>query len=327
MKHTFLRTFALFAFVSLPAYAETELTLNKSFIEHFKNRVTVTTEFLIDHAKDKPNTASNDGDLHIAGRPSDEIGLITVAEIQNARDVMDAVKFVQDNTNTGDTVHMSGVWRVWFEHSGGSNQVQGRELKKAKGTNPDHVFEIHPVTRVGEFNLLNTLRPVPGYAKPDNAADRLRMVEGMQASLQINDEDETVTIRTSGNKPNYIHFIIKKLPGKHGFQRVDGTWTQPSDGMFLFAKIYDLEEEKRVHKRRVAFVKGSEPFKQAASLADNHCLDILGITRVNLELIAWRVRNAKKRPEVLNWNLPYELVAVGVAGDSFRCAESEDEDE
>jgi hypothetical protein len=151
------------------------------------------------------------------------------------------------------------------------------------------------------------------------------MVEGMTASLQVSEEDETVTIRTSGNKPNYIHFIIKKLPGNHGFQRVDGTWTQPSDGMFMFAKIYDLDEEMRVHKRRVGFVKGSEPFKKAATLEDNHCLDILGITRVNLELISWRARNAKKRPEVLNWNLPYELVAVGVKGESRHCAPTEDE--
>jgi hypothetical protein len=325
MKHAFLRTFAVLAFISLPAYAETELTLNKSFVEHYKNRVTITTDFLIDAAKDKPNTGSNDGDLHVAGRPSDEVGLITVAEIQNAKDVMDAVKLVQDNTNTGNPVRMTGVWRVWFEHSGGSDQVQGHELKKAKGTNPDHVFEIHPLTRVGDFDLLSTLTPIPGYTKPDNTADRLRMVEGMQARLQINDEDETVTIRTSGNKPNYIHFIIKKLPGDHGYQRVDHTWTQPSDGMFLFAKLYDLDEEKRVHKRRVAFVKGSEPFKKAETLEDNRCLDVLGITRVNLELIAWRVRNAKKRPEVLNWSLPYELVAVGVKGDSWHCAESEDE--
>jgi hypothetical protein len=323
MNRVFLRSLALLAFASIAAHAETELTLNKSFIDHYKNRVTVTTDFIIDAAKDKPNTAANDGDLHIAGRPSDEIGLIAVAEIQNAKDVPGAVQFVQDNK--GEAVQITGVWRVWFEHSGGSDQVQGHELKKAKGTNPDHVFEIHPVTRIAEINLLSTLRPIPGYTKPDNTIDRLRMVESMPASLKMNEEDETVTIRTSGNKPNYIHFIVKKLPGNHGYQRVDGTWTQPSDGMFMFAKIYDLDEEMRVHKRRVAFVKGSEPYKKAQTLEDNRCLDVLGITRVNLELISWRARNAKKRPEVLNWNLPYELVAVGVKGDSWHCADSEDE--
>ena len=54
-------------------------------------------------------------------------------------------------------------------------------------------------------------------------------------------------------------------------------------------------------------------------------MNLLGITGVNLELIAWRASNAKKRPEVLGWNLPYELVAVGVQGGSFHCAQTEDE--
>jgi len=316
---------ALLLLVAVPARAETELTLNRSFIERVKNRVTISTDFIIDAAKDKPNTAANDGDLHVAGRPGDEIGLVGVAEIQNAKDATAAVKFVQDKAGSSDPVHITGVWRIWFEHSGSSHHVQGNELKKSKGTNPDHVFEIHPVTRIEDMNLLDTLRPIPGYTKPDSTGSRMEMLENMKATLRIDDEDDTVTILSGGNKPNYVHFIMKLLPGDHGFQRADKTWTQPSDGKFVFAKIYDLDEETLVHKRRIAFVKGSEPFKKVDDLKPNQCLDILGISRINMELISWRVKNAKKRPEVLTWNLPYELVAVGVKGDSFHCAPSEDE--
>jgi hypothetical protein len=327
MRKISLTVLVLVAAVAAPARAESELTLQRSFIERVKNRVTVTTDFLIDKPKDRANKRADDGDLHVAGRPGDEIGLMAVAEIQNAGDddVKPALDFVQANADTGSPVRMSGIWRIWFEHAGGSNQVQGETLAKAKGTNPDHVFEIHPVTRVGDIDVLHSLRPIPGYTKPDNTMQRLDMIEHMNASLRIDDEDDTVTIRTGGNKPNYIHFIIKMLPGDHGFQRKDNTWTQPSDGKFIFAKIYDLDEELRVHKRRIAFVKGSEPFRQAEALQPNRCLNVLGITRVNLELISWRIRNAKKRPEVLGWNLPYELVAVGVEGPPFHCAPTEDE--
>jgi hypothetical protein len=325
MAVKFLRVLALAAWVPVLAHAETQLTLNKSFIEHYKNRVTATTDFFIDAPKDAPNKPKDDGDLHIAGRPGDEIGLMTVAEIQNAKDVSQAVTFAQSNAGSDSTVSITGVWRIWFEHSGGSDQVQGNELNRTKSTNPDHVFEIHPITHLANFDLLDTLRPIQGYSKPDNTAERLQMVESMNARLQLNEDDDTVTIRTSGNKPNYIHFIIKMLPGDHGYQRPNGTWTQPSDGKFMFAKIYDLDEELHVHKRRVAFVKGSEPFRKAETLQPNQCLNVLGITRVNLELISWRARNAKKRPEVLAWNLPYELVAVGVEGDSWHCAPNEDE--
>jgi len=39
---------------------------------------------------------------------------------------------------------------------------------------------------------------------------------------------------------------------------------------------------------------------------------VLGIPRVDLALVSWRARNAPKRPEVLTWNLPYEIIVVGV---------------
>jgi hypothetical protein len=323
MRSAFIRAVVLLALTAAAAHAEVEVTLKKPFIEKYRNRVTIETQFRIDHAKKTINSAAKDGDLHISGRPGSEIGLMTVAEIQNARSVLEAVTFARDNAGSGTPVSMSGVWRVWFEHAGGTDQVQGKPLKPATDTNPDHVFEIHPVTRIGEHGLLATLKPIPGYEAPKNTATRIRMAETMRANMRV--KKSTVTIRTGGNNPNYIRFLMKKLPGPHGFQRPSGTWTQPQDGMYIFAKIYDLDEELLARKRRIAFVLGSEPFQKAQNLQANHCLDVLGITRVNLELISWRMRNAKKRPEVLTWNLPYELVAVGVDGESRHCAEEEDE--
>lgn len=323
MRLGFFKAVVLLAFTALPAHAEVEVTLKKAFVEKYRNRVTIETQFRIDHAKKTINSASKDGDLHISGRPSAEIGLMTVAEIQNARSVMEAVKFARENAGSGTPVSMAGIWRVWFEHAGGSDQVQGRSLRPATDTNPDHVFEIHPVTRIGDHDLLSTLKPIPDYEAPNNTATRIRMVETMRADMRV--KQSTVTIRTGGNNPNYIRFLMKKLPGHQGFESGNGTWTQPEDGIFVFAKIYDLDEELLARKRRVAFVLGSPPFQKAQDLQVNHCLDVLGITRVNLELISWRMKNAKKRPEVLTWGLPYELVAVGVEGDSRHCAEEEDE--
>src|ERR1043166_5323229 len=138
MKITRLAAVMLLAFVTFPARAETELTLNKSFVEALKNRVTPTTEFLIDAPKDRPNKPQEDGDLHIAGRPGANIGLMTVAEIQNAKDVADAVSFVHENKNSNSAVSLRGVWRVWFEHSGGSHQVQGSPLKRSE----EHTSEL-----------------------------------------------------------------------------------------------------------------------------------------------------------------------------------------
>jgi hypothetical protein len=314
---------ALTMVVALPAHAEVEVTLKKSFIEKYKNRVTITTPFLIDKVKSAVNPATEDGDLHVAGRPVGEIGLMAVVEIQNAKDANDAVAFVRENAGSDTPVNVTGVWRVWFEHAGTDNQTQGKPLTQSKNTNPPHVFEIHPATNIGSINLLDTLRPVEDYTKPENTESRIHMVETMTGKLKV--ASATATIRAGGNKPNYISFMMKLLPGDHGFQRPDGSWTQPEDGKFVFAKIFDGENELLAHKRRIAFVKDSEPFQKLQSLQPNECLNVLGITRINLELISWRIKNAKKKPEVLGWNIPYELVAVGVKGNKTHCAPDEDE--
>ncbi len=39
------------------------------------------------------------------------------------------------------------------------------------------------------------------------------------------------------------------------------------------------------------------------------CL-LFGIPRIDLAIVSWRARNAKTRPEVLSWNLPYEIIVV-----------------
>jgi len=41
-------------------------------------------------------------------------------------------------------------------------------------------------------------------------------------------------------------------------------------------------------------------------------LHVLGIPRIDLALVSWRVRNAGTRPEALRWDLPYEIIVVGV---------------
>ena len=156
---------ALLLGLAIPAHAEVEVTLKKSFVEKYKNRVTITTPFLIDKVKSSVNPPTEDGDLHVAGRPVGEIGLMAVVEIQNAKDADDAVAFVRQNAGSDTQVSVSGVWRIWFEHAGTDHQTQGKPLQKSKNTNPPHVFEIHPATKIGSIDVRKT-PAVPGYTKP-----------------------------------------------------------------------------------------------------------------------------------------------------------------
>ena len=141
------------------AAAEVEIVLKNSFIETYKNRATINVNFIIDKAHKSPNPVSKDGDLHIAGR-ADEVGLPIVAEIMNARLHKDAVDLVHHVEGTGETVQVSGAWRIWTEHAGIARQVQGRNLEPFGTTNPDHIFEIHPVDRLGDIALFGSFIPV-----------------------------------------------------------------------------------------------------------------------------------------------------------------------
>ena len=110
----------VFLFLPIPSsFADSILELNQSFIEKYKNKLTISVHYTVDAAHKRPNPAAKDGDLHVAGR-APEIGLATVAEIQNAKDVPGAVRAVHDVEGSGRAIDLSGVWRIWPEHGGGS---------------------------------------------------------------------------------------------------------------------------------------------------------------------------------------------------------------
>ena len=75
---------------------------------------------------------------------------ITAAEIMNAASERHAVATIHQVEGSGQTVTVSGAWRLWCEHGGDSEQTQGQDLAPFDTTNPAHVFEIHPITQKGE---------------------------------------------------------------------------------------------------------------------------------------------------------------------------------
>jgi hypothetical protein len=159
--------------------AEEILELNRSFIEKYKNKLTIAVSYLVDAAHKKPNPAKKDGDMHVAGR-SPDIGLATVAEIQNAKDVPDAVGRIRTIEDTGTAVSMTGVWRIWPEHGGDNSHIQesgpGPQYSGPGPTNPPHVFEIHPVLTLDGQDLSSTLKPIPEFT-PKEAEDAFARYE------------------------------------------------------------------------------------------------------------------------------------------------------
>ena len=290
-------------FSAQSALAEEILELNKSFIEKYKNTLTISVHYFVDAAHKHANTPKKDGDLHIAGRAS-EIGLATVAEIQNAKSVPDAVDLVHSAEASGQAIPLSGVWRIWPEHGGDTNHIQqvgpGSPFEGTPPTNPPHVFEIHPVLKIEAQDLSGTLHPIQGFdeKKADQAFQRYE-----SGSFEIIPSGDRVRMRMRMVGFNYVKFLMKV---RKRFHRV-------ADGEFISASIYADDGELLVRDRRVGFVAGTAPDEKQKTAKVGECFLVLGIPRVDLALVSWRITRGG---DALRWSLPYEIVAVGVYDDA-----------
>lgn len=293
-------TTAVLLLVASVASAQITITLRRDFVEKFKNRVTIDATFTVDRAHENPNPPSKDGDLHVAGR-APEIKLPVVAEIMNARDHMDAVGAVQNAQATGTPIAISGAWRIWAEHAGSDDQIQGAALSPFTTTNPDHVFEIHPISEVGGINTLPGLKPINGYTYKD-AVTAFSKYEDIRLNLHVT--PTTVTLHTAGAGFNYVKFIMEL--------EEDPTF-MVDDGLFVRSSALDLDGELIARHRRMAIVKDSPAFEAIRTMHKGDQVTVVGVPRLNMAILSWRIRNAAAHPDVLQWNLPYELIVVAVS--------------
>lgn len=275
------------------------ITLRNEFIEQYKNKVTIDATYTIDAAS-KVHPPKDDGEIHIAGR-APEIQLPTVAEIMQAKSEKGPIAKVNALAGTDETISVTGAWRIWCEHAGGGAQVQGAPLEQFDTSNPDHVFEIHPVTKFGDASLLSTFVPTPGY-EPKEAENAFMAYEQVPSTISVDKDTTTVVTRAVGN--NFVDFILQ----------VSGEPLDVDDGRFLIASALSADGDLVVRNRRMVFVKGTKPYGDVSGLKIGDCLHVIGIPRVDLALVSWRARHAQDRPEALNWTLPYEIIVVASKG-------------
>jgi hypothetical protein len=278
---------------------EVHVELNRSFIDAYKNRVTIRASFTVDAAAKAPNPELVDGDLHFAGR-APQIGLRLVGEIKNAGSFDSAVAAVQRAEGTETPLEVIGAWRLWPEHALGVKQEQDQPTAPLTNPNPDHVFEIHPITRLGRIDLLETLRPVEGY-KPGGAKPTFDRYQEAECTLRLS--PTTVTLIIPTGLYNDVHFLME-ITGTR--QVVVG------DGRFVTASALDLDGNLLVERLRMVFVKGTPPERAVRSLKPGARLHVWGLPRVDLAEISKRVKESRTNPGGLIGPMPYEIIVVGV---------------
>ncbi len=286
--------------------ADTIIVLKKDFIEKYKNRVTIQADFAVDVVGPihKAVKGGKDGDMHFSGRDP-KIGLSIVAEIMNAKGFKKAVTAVKKAAG-GDAIKLKGAWRFWCEHANNSKQVQGADLEAFPTSNPDHVFEVHPVTQVGNLDILDSVDVIPGYQYYDATTAFLHYAN---VRCKLSADKDTITIRTQVAGYNYVEFLLESLedPDKHLVTK--------DDGRIFRANVRDTEGELVARDVRMVMIKDTAVELAARSLKKGGRLHVTAIPRIDLALVSWRVDN-RDNPKYqdespLDWALPYEMIVVG----------------
>lgn len=293
--------FAAIALLAWPLAAET-LTLNKDFVNKFKNSGTITVNLRVDEALKSPHrikSGGDDGDIHMAGR-DDVIRLPLVVEIMNARQQSAALTDLKKVTGA-PPVSVTGVWRIWFEHLGTEPQTQGATVQPPADSNPAHLFEVHPVTVFDGNDVSQSFVPIPNYEAYD-ADKAFGFYEQLPATIQAT--STAITISSGEGRYNYAEFVMERVGD-----------LKPGDGkgLFVLANVFSTdnsEEKVNASPRRMVFIDGTPPADAAKNLAKGERLHVLGIPRVSLAEVAAIAEQSNGK--LFSGTLPYEIIVVGV---------------
>jgi hypothetical protein len=292
-------TIAYIAVDSQLSPKHTTIKINKDFIEKYQNRVTIRTRFTVDKVMPSPLPAALDGDIHFAGR-APQVDLPIVAEIANSAEQKPAIQVVTSYAGKGRPLRVNGVWRIWPEHAGRAKEEQGKPLPPFDTDNPGHVFEIHPATTVDHMRLLNTFKPVEGFA-PGDAERTFGIYQKVPCTLKV--EPEAVSLVTDTGLYNDVEFIMKIANEPQLVAR---------DGRFVIAAALDLHGKVIVDRLRMVFVKGTPPELAVRLLKSGGQLHVYGIPRLDFAEISRRMDGYQKNQALLTLPLPYEIVILGV---------------
>ena len=233
-----------------------------------------------------------------------------VAEIINAEKSKDgAVKFAQKNPDKDVT--LNGVWRLWFEHPPAAKQKQfAHNPLTGPKTNPDHMFEIHPISTLGDFDLSANLTRVIGYkAKPNDATFKdyeTRMIESWKVT------SDSVIIESKRAGHNYADFVIRLNESPRKIKK-----NEDKPRYMAQADVLDSDCSAIMSKgkavvsgpRRMVFVE-QDAEKVIGSAKPGATFRVMGIPRVNLERLTFYLNH----PEQFNDKkvaLPYEMIIIG----------------
>ncbi len=275
-----------------------KIELLQSFVERNRNRVQIVANFTVDKAMGSPLPAPIDGDLHFAGR-SPQIALPVVGEIANAAKQKEAVDLVHAAEASGKPLKLTGVFRIWPEHASSNKEKQGEHVDSLDTDTPDHVFEIHPITRINGVSTTSSFIPVDGF-KPGGADKTFDIWN--KASCTMSYSGDKIAIVAETGLYNNVEFIMV----------ITGPQQEVRDGRFVPASALEMNGKVKVEHLRTVFAKNTPPERIVRRLKVGDRLHVFGMPRISFEEVSRRLEeNPRKGPDVKQ-PLPYEVTILGV---------------
>ncbi len=275
-----------------------KIELLSSFIERNKNSVQIKVDFKVDRAMGSPLPAPIDGDLHFAGR-SPQIALAAVGEIANAAHQKRAVDMVHAAEFSGKPLELTGIFRIWPEHAASSKVEQGKHVDPLDSDTPDHVFEIHPITKINGLSIVSSFTTVDGFLPTgaDKAFDSWQ-----KSTCTISYAGDKIAIVAETGLPNEVEFIMQVI----------GPQLKVKDGRFVPAAALNMDGKVRVDHLRMVFAKGTPPELTVRHLKPGDRLHVYGMPRLSFEELSRGVQEQPRKDAEDKQPLPYEVSILGV---------------
>jgi len=279
-----------------PSHVKIELL--QSFVQQNRDRVQIVANFKVDKAMGSPLPAPIDGDLHFAGR-SPQVALPLVGEIANAAKQKQAVDMVHAAENSGKPLKLMGVFRIWPEHAASTKAIQGKHVDSLDSDTPDHVFEIHPITRINGLDIRSSFIPVDGFM-PGGADKTFEIWQ--KARCKISYTGDKIAIDAETGLYNDVEFIMQ----------ITGPQRKVKDGRFVPASALDMDGKMQVQQLRLVFAKGTPPEQIVKRLKVGDRLHVYGMPRISLEEVTRRLQEQPRKGPDVEQPLPYEVTILGV---------------
>lgn len=291
----------------LSSLSAAELWLRESLVKERAGEILTSIEAIPVHIGEKAHPVDKDCDLHVPLR-SEAIKVPMLGEIKNACSIPEGVTSTHWTEELRPlekkTVKAEGVFRVWLEHppeEEGERQCECEELPLYTSSNPDHMVELHPLTRLDDKSFLDHVKAVEKGKKKYKGSDGKRLtstLEKKKITIQKETEDGESYIVIRGPKTGFNHWTLQAT--------VKTTPKKARDGHYFAVDV--LSGAKVVKVNLPAFtIAGTETDKKITKAKAGDKVTLFGLVRLDLKTILKLVKDTEREIK-----MPYEMAVLAV---------------